>query len=326
MSATAPGALAPPAGAGWGDEADAILDGDVATALAYLTPARGAVVAPITTCGVRDREAGTVTFTTSLAFGRKLERMRREERVALAFHAREHGFAAGDAFVLVQGRATIGWTDRAAQGRALAEGMGRFFSPPKAGRFWRWWMHEYYVKRVPVTVAVERVATWPRADGAGTPAVHGTPLPAAPPPAQAEPRGGTASRLAARRAAARLRRLPHLLLGWADADGFPRVAPVGIAATDRDGLALLDPAGSVPPGGRRAGLLGHRFGPELTALLARQHTGWLESGGDGTIRYAPHTGQRYRTPRGRTATALVNGGQAKLGMRRARRAGERTAG
>lgn len=325
MSPAAPDAVARPAGAGWGEAADAIVSGDIVTALAYATPARGAVVAPITTTGVRDREAGTVTFTTSLAFGRKLERIKRDDRVALAFHAREHGFAEGPAFVLVQGRATIGWTDRAAQGRALAEGMGRFFSPPKTGRFWRWWMHEYYVKRVPVTVAAERVALWPDGSDDGPPDVHGNSLPPAPPLSQEPPKGGVAPRVSSRRAAARLHRLPHLLLAWTDAGGFPRVAPVAVAAADGGGLTLDDPTGAVPAGDRRAGLLGHRFGPELTALRTQQHTGWLESDGE-AIRYSPHTEQRYRTPPGKTATALVNGGQAKRGMRRERRARKGTEG
>ncbi len=319
MNAASPDATARPHGAGWGEETDTFISGDLATALAYVTPAQGAVVAPITTAGVRDREAGTVMLTTSLAFGKKLERIRREDRVALAFHAREHGFADGPQFVLVQGRATIGWTDPAAQGKALARGTRRFFSPPKSGRFWRWWMHEYYMERVPVTVAVERVTSWPDSTGDAPPAVHGIPLPTAPPDSQAAPRGGVAPRIAAGRAGARLRRLPHLLLGWVDADGFPAVAPVSIAAADREGLTLLDPTGAVPSGRRRAGLLGHGFGPELTALRARQHTGWLEAE-DGEVRYAPHTEQHYRTPRGTTATAFVNGGQAKLNKRRARRA------
>lgn len=312
--------VAPPVGAGWSDEADAIITGDLATALAYVTPARGVVVMPITTAGVRDREAGTVTFTTSLGFGRKLERIRSANQVALAFHAREHGFADGPAFVLVQGRATIGWTDLAAQRTALLEGMLRFSGPPKSGRFWNWWMREYYVQRVPVALAVERVTTWPDPAGREAPTIHGAAMPVVPPDAQTVPAGGAEPRLSARRAGARLRSLPHLLLGWVGADGFPAVAPVTIETADRDGMTLLDPTGTVPPGGRRAGLVGHGFGPALTALRAQQHTGWLEAGGTG-IRYSPHSQHRYRTPRGTTPTSLINGGKAKRGMRRERRAG-----
>src|SRR6266571_9194157 len=82
----------------WPDEVDAILGGDLTAALAYLTPARGAVLTAVAPIGLRDREAGTVTFTTSLGFGRKLERILRQPQVALAYHAREHGFATGSQY------------------------------------------------------------------------------------------------------------------------------------------------------------------------------------------------------------------------------------
>src|SRR3954449_11901683 len=86
---------------------DRVLDGDLTAALGYVTPAGGAVVTAVAPIGLRDRERGEVTFTTSLGFGRKLDRMRRDPRVALLYHAREHGFHAGDELVLVQGRARI---------------------------------------------------------------------------------------------------------------------------------------------------------------------------------------------------------------------------
>ena len=82
----------------WSDADDAIIGGDLTAALAYVTPAGGAVATPVAPIGLRDREAGTVVFTTSLGFGRKLERIRANPRVALAYHAREHGFAAELAF------------------------------------------------------------------------------------------------------------------------------------------------------------------------------------------------------------------------------------
>src|SRR5205807_1475652 len=90
----------------WSDRDDAIIGGDLTAALAYVTPAGGAVVAAVAPIGLRDRGAGTVAFTTSLGFGRKLERIRQNPRVALAYHAREHGFCAHDGYVLVQGRAS----------------------------------------------------------------------------------------------------------------------------------------------------------------------------------------------------------------------------
>jgi hypothetical protein len=72
---------------------DGIIRGDLTAALAYVTPAGGAVVTAVAPIGLRDREARTVGFTTSLGFGRKLDRIKENPRVALAYHAREHGFA-----------------------------------------------------------------------------------------------------------------------------------------------------------------------------------------------------------------------------------------
>ena len=48
---------------GWSDEVDEILGGDLAVGLAYLTPAKGVLIAPMATLGLRDREAGTVVVT-----------------------------------------------------------------------------------------------------------------------------------------------------------------------------------------------------------------------------------------------------------------------
>src|SRR3954471_17642014 len=91
----------------WSDDTDRVLDGDLTAALGYATPAGGAVVTAVAPIGLRDREKGEVTFTTSLGFGRKLERIRRDPRVALLYHAREHGFHDGGELVLVQGTAQI---------------------------------------------------------------------------------------------------------------------------------------------------------------------------------------------------------------------------
>src|ERR671936_2611378 len=93
----------------WSDVDDEIIGGDLTAALGYVTPASGAVVTVVAPIGLRDRDAGTVGFTTSLGFGRKLERIRDEPRIALAYHAREHGLGdpANSRYVLVQGRATF---------------------------------------------------------------------------------------------------------------------------------------------------------------------------------------------------------------------------
>src|SRR3954471_23811506 len=93
----------------WSEDIDDVITGDLTCAVAYVTPARGAVVTAVAPIGLRDREANTVGFTTSLGFGRKLERIREEPRIALAYHAREHGLGNGASqrYVLVQGNASF---------------------------------------------------------------------------------------------------------------------------------------------------------------------------------------------------------------------------
>src|SRR5688572_5146695 len=75
----------------WSDEVDKILEGDIAVALGSVTPAKGVVIAPLTNFATRDRDAGTISVNSSVAAWRKLSRIRRNPRVALAFHTREHG-------------------------------------------------------------------------------------------------------------------------------------------------------------------------------------------------------------------------------------------
>ena len=291
----------------WSDDDDAVIGGDLTAALGYVTPAGGVVLAAVAPIGLRDRDAGTVGFTTSLGFGRKLERLRRDPRVALAYHAREHGLGpahparpADDRFVLVQG--TASFTEQLPP-RAEIEAIGRqatpYLGPPRSGPFWDRWLRAYYADRIRVTVAVERVLVLP-----------GDPLPA-PAPAQAPPRKGTGPRIDVTRAAGRLRRLPHVLLGWRGADGFPIVVPVTVGEVLPDGLGLSSPV-ALPGGGRRAGLLGHRYRPHLIGLETRTHTGWLAEGV-----YAPHTEAGFVAPPNKTLLLLANGYLARRGLRRA---------
>ena len=297
----------------WSDAEDEIIGGDLTAALAYLTPAAGGVVTPVAPIGLRDRAAGTVTFTTSLGFGRKLERMRSNPRVALAYHAREHGFAEGGSYVLVQGDASAE-TD---PDRDLLEGQigpasERFMGPPKRVVFWDRWLDAYYTDRVLVTVAVKRVISWPDVGLAGEPTVSGAPLESSQPASQQPPAKGTGPRVDTGRAAKRLRALPHVLLGYAGADGYPMVVPVRITADDASGIRL---DGRLPAGGRRAGLLGHRYESKLIGLEARQYTGWLQDG-----LYAPHTESGFRAPANKTVLLLANGFLAKRGLKKARAA------
>jgi hypothetical protein len=275
-------------------------------------------VAPI---GLRDREAGTVTFTTSLGFGKKLERIKRNPRIALAYHAREHGFAQGSEFVLVQGEAMAQTKpDRALLDNVIGPHAERFMGPPKRGRiFWDRWLQEYYADRVPVTVRVERIVAWPDLEAAGQAQVFGAPLPEQPPPPQEEPKNGSGPRVDPEKAARRIGALPNQLVAFVGADGSPEVRPVRIGAGEPDGIAI-GAAQPLPPGGRRAGLLAHRYNAGLVGLEARGHTGWLTVGEDPTrALYAPHTAFGFRAPGNKTLLLLANGLLAKRGLRQARR-------
>jgi hypothetical protein len=124
----------------WTDADDAVIGGDLTAALAYVTPAGGAVVTAVAPIGMRDREAGTVAFTTSLGFGRKLDRINENPRVALAYHAREHGFASDPRFVLVQGTASYdAQPDRSILTDVVGPASARFMGPPRRGPFWDRW-------------------------------------------------------------------------------------------------------------------------------------------------------------------------------------------
>jgi hypothetical protein len=300
----------------WDDEVEAVLNGDLTAALGYRTPAGGVVVQAIAPVGLHDRSRGTVGFTTSLGFSKKLERIARDPRVALAFHAREHGRAESDAYVLAQGRARViaePDADQRARVRRLAsERLGA----PRTGPFWNRWMREYYRSRVPVEIDVERVVVWPDLRCAGAARVSGEPLPENAGIDQAPPKNGTAPRLDVDRCRKRLARLPHTLVGYAGADGFPVVLPARITGASAAGLQLDAPA--LAAGARRAGLLGHRYEPQLIGLETRQYTGWLEAE-EGRGTYAPHTEAGYRAPANKTLLLLLNGLLAKRGVRAARR-------
>jgi hypothetical protein len=287
----------------WTDADDAVIGGDLTAALAYVTPAGGVVIAAVAPIGLRDRDAGTVGFTTSLGFGRKLERLRADPRVALAYHAREHGLGpvADPRFVLVQGTATFSeeLPSRIDLDR-LGEQAAPYLGPPRRGPFWDRWLQAYYADRLQVTVDVHRVVH-----------VGEDPVPEPAPP-QAPPRNGTAPRVDLARAARRARKLPHHLLGWRGADGFPVVVPVEVGEPHQ--AAGLPLAGSValPEGGRRAGLLSHAYRPQLVGLEARRHTGWLADGV-----YAPHTETGFVAPPNKTLLLLANGYLARRGLKKA---------
>ncbi len=298
----------------WSDLDDEVIGGDLTAALAYATPAGGAVATPVAPIGLRDREAQTVGFTTSLGFGRKLDRIKENPRVAMAYHAREHGFADAPRFVLVQGIASYDSTpDRAFLEEHLQPASIRFMGPPRRGIFWDRWLSAYYGDRVVVTVKVERVVSWPDLQCAGEPTVLGTPLPTEQPGSQAPPGKGTAPRVDVARVAQRVSKLEHVLLAYIGADGFPFLTPVRVGAAAANGIELT---GRLPGGGRRAGLLAHRYEPKLIGLETRQYTGWLEDS-----LYAPHTENGFRAPANKTVLLLANGFMARRGLKQARALG-----
>ena len=305
----------------WSGTTDEILDGDQVVALAYATPAKGVVLTPVTNFGLRDRTRGTISaVNSSVGVYKKLERIRANPHVALAYHTRTHGFSDRPEYVLVQGRATLGDPDPNYP-RTIAESWQRFGGPPDPGRLWNWWLRVYNL-RVAIHIDVERVITWPDLACQGAPTVEGTPPPRSEPPAQREPGNGTGPRIDHRRAARRARKLESTLLGWVGADGFPVVVPVKTQRATEDGIVLAPPPGLVPRGGRRAGLVAHEFARYTAGQNQRRHTGWLTAEpGARTGLYAPHTERGYHMPASMTVYRLAAGAGTRVGLRGARRAG-----
>ena len=304
----------------WPDEVEEVIRDDLAAAAAYLTPAGGAVVTAVGTVGIHRREAGEVGFTTSLGFPKKLERIITDPHVTLAYHSREHGFSTSPAFVLVQGRASVDLTPSRERFEATAPLAERFIGPVVRGPVWDRLLREYYYERVLVDITAQRVVAWPDLSAAGDPQVYGAQWPGVAAP-QAPPKNGTGPRVDVVRAAARIAGLPHRLLAYRGADGFPVAVPVELAGHDAAGLRLVVPPGLLPPGGRRAGLLAHAYRPQLIGLSTRSFTGWLEVTGDGTAVYAPHTSKGFVAPPRKKLLLVSNGLFAKYGMWQARRQG-----
>ncbi len=303
----------------WPDPVDEIVAGDHVVALAYVTPARGVVIVPLSNFGLRDRAAGTISVNSSVGAWKKLERIRRNPQVALAFHTREHGFTNRPEFVLVQGRATVSEPIPDYPSTVL-EHWERFEDWGEFGQLWKRWLRVYAL-RVEIEVAVERLLVWPDLACRGTPRLLGEPLVADAPKPQRPPARGREPRVDHRRAARRARRLPHLLLGWVGADGFPFVVPVDVQTTTRAGILLGPPPATVPAAGRRAGLTAHSFSLHVVGQHQRVHTGWMEADLGAAIVYAPHTTATYRFPASPIVFRLVAGAATRWRLRQARRAG-----
>ena len=301
----------------WPDEIEEVLCGDQALALAYVTPARGVVVAPVSNFGMHDASAGTLAINSSVGAWRKLDRIRRNPQVALAYHTRRHGFSDRSEYVLLQGNATL--SEPIPEYPSTVEQWERYEDWAEIGALWQRWLRVFAL-RVEIRVRVERAIVWPDLGCRGGMAVHGAPLSPGEPPTQRRPERGTGPRLDHRRAARRARRLPHTLLGWAGADGYPVVAPVGVGEATEEGIRLELPPSLVPFGGRRAGLTAHSFAPRVVGQEQRVHTGWLEVE-DGHAHYAPHTSAGYWFPASTRLFRLVAGAATRWRFRQARRAG-----
>jgi len=301
----------------WPDPVDEIFASDQVVALAHVTPARGVVITPLTNTGLRDREAGAITpVSSSIGMWRKLERIQRNPRVAIAYHTREHGFSDRPEYVLVQGTATLsslsdrGWVER------HRDNWERFSGPRDVG-FWEPFLRAYHW-RVAVEVDVERILVWPDRECLGTGEVLGAPLSSDPEP-QRPPKNGTDPRLDHERAARHAARLPNVLLGWVGVDGFPVVVPIKIEGTEDRGILLSPPSDAVPLGGRRGGLLAHSFARYTFGQNQRKYTGWFEAE-PGRVVYAPHTESAYRLPRSRFLYRAGAAFVTNRGLRAARRA------
>jgi hypothetical protein len=302
------------------DELDAVLDGDFTVALAQVTPLRGVVLAPVNSYGW-DAESRTFRFTSDLAAFKKLRRLERNPHVAIVFHTREHGTASGEDYIVVQGDASFSWYPDRDELGGFYQRPGTALGPDNlGGGLWNWWLAPFWWDRVVVRVRAQRIIAFPDRTCSGPASVLGSAEPVGPPPPQAPPGKGTGPRVAITRVARELRTLPHRLLGWVGADGYPMVAPVQAAEVTTDEMVLTAPAGLVPIGGRRAGLTGHAFTAGTLGQRQVALTGWLENDG-AALRYAPHTRLSYTVPASRFVWRTVVGAVTRVGLERAGRDG-----
>jgi nitroimidazol reductase NimA-like FMN-containing flavoprotein (pyridoxamine 5'-phosphate oxidase superfamily) len=304
----------------WSEDIDTILDGDHVVMLAYVTPASGVVLLPVSNFAIRDREAGTVSVNSSVAAWRKLDRMRQNPQVALAFHTRNHARHDRPEYVLVQGKASL--SDPIPDyPSTIIDNWERFESWRDRSRFWVWWQKVYGL-RIEIEIAVERLVVWPDLACEGAPDVVGAAWPDDPPAPQSPPKRGTGPRIDQSKTARKAADLDDTLIGWVGTDGFPVVVPVEVGETNEQGIVLRGSRSTIPPGGRRAGLTAHWFDRGVIGQSQRKHTGWMQAEGeDGPVIYSPHTESNYRFPTSRLLYRIVSGGGTRWWHRRARRAG-----
>jgi len=263
--------------------------------------------------GMRDRERGTVTGSTSFGFWKKLTRIERNPRVAVLYYIRRHGYSDKPGQLLVQGDASFPEEADRAFLEAVEVHAPPFMGPLKTGRIWNRLAHEYYEVRVPLTVAVRGLCDL-TAEGGPLARRLGDG-----PPPQEEPAGGVAPRTRLNAAAKQAARIGNTVLGFVGEDGYPVIVPVSVEDVGESDLSLTA-AVKLPQGGRRAGLLSHSFRPLIVRQAQRLHTGWLSVSGD-DISYAPHTSSGYSVPGGTRALTFIASLLAKRGVRSGRRLG-----
>ena len=295
--------------------------GDLTAALGYRTPAGGAVALAVAPVGLHDRAAGTVGFTTSLGLLEEARPDRRDPRVALAFHAREHGASSSPALRARPGprHASTPRRRRRASRRSSTQAE-RYLGEAPRGRFWDFWLREYGDVRVPADVEVERIVVWPDLRCAGEPrgarrAAARAAGPAGAAEARAPARGSTwrarpsASRKTATCCSATAAATAtRWWCPWRSTGSGP--AACGSAPPRRCRRAAAGPACSATPTARSS------------SACARART----PAGSRAALYAPHTEAGYVAPPNKTLLLLLNGGLAKRGVRKARRAGKLRAG
>jgi hypothetical protein len=299
----------------WDDDVDDIITGDAAAGFASITPAKGVVIFPMAPMGLRNREAGTITVTSSLGLPKKIARIRANPSVAVAYHAREHGFSDRPEYVVVQGTASVPEHPDRPWLESITPEWDKFLGP-RHGQWLGRGPKIYYWERLAISIIVHRVLVY---DGHSPVKVIGEALPEDPAP-QTAPKNGTGPRVSTAKTAGHIDRLPHSLLGWVGGDGLPMVTRVTSDCADERGVRLAPSDGPLPLGGRRAGLTSHMFKRHMVGQEQRVHTGWLEVDGEDAV-YAPHTKAGYAVPASRSLMTVGTALTFPRGYREARKLG-----
>lgn len=282
-------------GAGWPNEAIDIMRGDVVAGFAATTRWGSVSLAPVCPLGMVDDETGTIRTSVPLAFSDKLRRLAEAPQAALAFFRREHGLSTQPGFVLAQGHVTFPDAVPDDHLDELLELAPAYLGQFEVGRVLRsLGGAAYYEQRLPVTMHVQRLRVWDDESASGPSAVTGDGLPEGPPTPQLPPKQGTDPLVPVSKYAKQLRRGNDHLIGFVDTDGLPTVLPIEpMVDADRVRFERSD----LPPGGRRAALMGYWYNRRLHGQGALMARGWLEVTDDGAT-FAASSRQQFNTPSG----------------------------